>query len=321
MSSQITTARSQQYSDSVQHLSQQKGSRLRGLVRVEQQRGKSAFYDRLGTVEAQDITSRHADTVLTDTPHSRRRVTLKDKAVADMIDDQDKVRMAWDPQGPYAMAQANAMGRAFDDEIISKALGVAYGGEEGGTSILLDIGQRLVPVASSAGANMNINALIDAKGKFGENDVDDSLPLYFVHAQSQLDSLLRTTEVTSADYNTVKALVRGEVDSFLGMKFIRTQRLPTLDSAAEALGYEDNFDVVTGAVASGSSGDASGYRRCFAFAGGPQGGLLFAEAIGMSSKISERSDKNHNTQVFTKASFGATRMEEPKVVEVLCNES
>lgn len=315
MSSEITVARSQQYSQNVFHLSQQKMSRLRPVVRNEMQRGKSGYYDRLGASVVSTITSRHADTVLTDTPHSRRRVTLVDKAVADMIDDQDKVRMLWDPSGPYAQSQAMAMSRAFDDIIIEKALGTAYAGEEGGTAVTLPDAQRYAALSGTAGANANVAALRKIKSVLDAADVDESIPRYYVHQSSQLESLLGETEVTSSDYATVKALVQGEVDTFLGFKFIRIERLPVL---ADADGYEDNFDTSTGAVGSGGGGDATGYRRTFAFA---SDGLLFAQALGMQSRITERDDKNYNIQVHTKASFGATRMEEEKLVELLCNEA
>lgn len=39
-------------------------------------------------------------------------------------------------------------------------------------------------------------------------------------------NLLRETEVSSYDFNNVKALVEGKIDTFMGFKFIRTQRLP-----------------------------------------------------------------------------------------------
>jgi hypothetical protein len=40
----------------------------------------------------------------------------------------------------------------------------------------------------------------------------------------------------------------------------------------------------------------------------------------MSSKISERADKNYATQVFCSMSIGATRMEEARALEILCVE-
>jgi len=78
MSSQITTAFVQQYSNNVQMLSQQKGSLLRGAVSVESVIGKNSFFDQVGSAVAVKRTSRHSDTPQIDTPHSRRRISLVD---------------------------------------------------------------------------------------------------------------------------------------------------------------------------------------------------------------------------------------------------
>ena len=74
MSTQITTAFVQQYRSNLLILAQQKGSRLRNTVRTESVNGTSAFFDRLGATAAVQRTTRHGDTPLIDTPHSRRRV-------------------------------------------------------------------------------------------------------------------------------------------------------------------------------------------------------------------------------------------------------
>jgi hypothetical protein len=310
MSSEITVARVQQYSDEVFHLSQQKGSRLRPVVRNEQQRGKAAFYDRIGKRVATKITSRHADTVITDTPHSRRRVTLVDFTDADLIDEQDRVRMLWEPSNQYAVASANAIGRAMDDEIIEQALGVAAGGEEGAEVVAHPNSLKLVPLEGTVGANLNVAALRKAKQLMDEAEVDPSIPRYLACSSSQLMHLLEEDETTSSDYNTIKALVQGDIHTFMGFNFIRTERLNTRVGAL-------SFSTVNGTVGSGS-GNANGYRRAFAFA---SDGLLFAQALALKTSIEERADKNYATQVFTRASFGSTRMEEPKVIEILCNEA
>ena len=78
MSIQITTAFVQQYRANVEHLVQQKGSRLRALVRAETQNAEFEFYDRIGATTAQEVTGRHQDTPLINVPHDRRRVSLRD---------------------------------------------------------------------------------------------------------------------------------------------------------------------------------------------------------------------------------------------------
>lgn len=63
---------------------------------------------------------------------------------------------------------------------------------------------------------------------------------------------------------------------------------------------------------------ASNIRKCFAWA---EDGIKLAVGKDVVAKIDERSDKSYSTQVFYSATFGATRMEEAKVVEISCDES
>ena len=138
MSTQITTAFVQQYRANVMHLAQQKGSRLRNTVRTESIVGESAYFDRIGASAASIRTTRHGDTPLMNTPHSRRKLDLADYEWADLTDKQDQVRLLIDPKSEYAMVGANAMGRSMDDVVIAAANGTAKtraeerrGGKEG----------------------------------------------------------------------------------------------------------------------------------------------------------------------------------------------
>jgi hypothetical protein len=308
MSFQITEAFVQQFASNVFHLAQQKGSRLRGAVRVESQVGKSAFYDRIGKVTAQLKTSRHSDTPQLDTPHSRRRVTLADYEWADLVDQQDKIRLLIDPASAYSQAAMYALGRSMDDVIVAAISGTAYSGESGATSVSLGNGQKIVPVSGGAAVNLSVSALRNAKKILDANDVDPSIPRYLALNASGLNSLLGQTEVTSSDYNTVKALVQGEVDTFMGFKFIRTERLATASSTT--------YNTSTGAVGSGST--LSNGVKCLAWAGD---GVLLSIGKDMMGRISERDDKSYAMQVYACMSIGATRLEEEKVVEIICNQA
>src|SRR5210317_1003249 len=204
MSTQITTAFVEQYKSNVFHLAQQKGSRLRDAVRTETVTGKSHFFERIGSVAAQKRTSRHADTPRMDTPHSRRKVTMDDYDWADLIDQEDKVRMLISPQSEYAMAGAWAMGRAMDDAIISAATGNAFGGVSGGTTVALPSAQKIV----HGSAGLTLEKLIEAKEILDGNDVDPDEPRYMIATSKQMSNLLNLQKVTSADYASVKALVQ-----------------------------------------------------------------------------------------------------------------
>ena len=287
MSSQITTAFVQQYSANIQMLSQQMGSLLRDKVRLESVVGKNAFFDQVGSVTAVKRTSRHGDTPQIDTPHARRRVSLVDYEFADLIDDQDKVRMLIDPTSSYAQAAAFAMGRAMDDEIIEAATGTSFTGETGSTSTALPSGQ-IITEASTDG--LTIAKLREAKKILDLNSVDPSIPRHIIVSPKQIDDLLGTTSVTSSDFNTVKALVQGEVNAFMGFNFIVSNRLSI----------------------------ASSKRACIAFA---QDGIALGVGKDVMARIDERADKGYATQVYYCASFGATRMEEEKVVKIEAHEA
>jgi hypothetical protein len=284
MSSQVTTAFVQQYSANVQMLSQQMGSLLRDKVRVESITGKNAFLDQVGSVTAVEKTSRHSDTPQIDTPHARRRISLSDYEFADLIDQKDKVRLLIDPTSSYAQAAAMAMGRAIDDVIISAALGTAYTGETGSTSTA-----NANTIAHGSGG-LTVAKLRTAKQTLDLSDVDPSIPRHIIVSPRQISDLLNITEVTSADFNTVKALANGEINTYLGFNFIVSNRLAL----------------------------SSTTRSCIAFA---QDGIALGIGKDVNARIDERADKSYATQVYYCMSIGATRMEEDKVVEVQCTES
>jgi len=287
MSSQITTAFVEQYSANIQMLSQQMGSLLRDAVRNESVVGKDAYFDQIGKVTAILKTSRHSDTPQIDTPHSRRRVSLADYEFADLIDQQDKVRLLIDPTSSYAKAAAYAMGRAMDDVIIAAALGTANTGVSGGTPVTFPAAN--IVAANLGGTGMNIEKLASAKQILDAGDVDPSIKRHIIVSPQEIADLLNSTTVTSSDFNTVKALVHGEIDSFMGFKFHVSNRL----------------------VDNGASN-----TQCIAFA---EDGILLGIGKDVTARIDERADKSYATQVYYCQTIGATRMEEAKVVSVLAN--
>lgn len=294
MSIQITTAFVQQYRANVEHLVQQKGSRLRPLVRTESQNAEFDFYDRIGATSAQEVTGRHQDTPLINVPHDRRRVSLRDFDWADLIDRTDRIRMLIDPTSPYSQNAAYALGRKMDEVILDAAFGSVYTGKTGSSTVSFPNTQQVAVdyVESGAAANsgLTIAKLRKAKEIMDKNEVDPTERRYIALTAKQVTDLLKTTEVSSADYNTVRALVQGEINSFMGFEFVRTELVRT---------------------------NASSHRRCVAWA---QSGLLLAVGADITVDIGPRRDKRNSTQVYVSASFGATRMEEEKVVELICAE-
>lgn len=284
------------YRSNIEIKFQQMGSRLRPYVRLESQHAEFEFYDRIGPTDAVEVTGRHTDTPLIGTDHDRRRVGLRDFDWADLVDNKDKLRMLADPTSAYCMNAVYALGRAMDDVIIQAYNGTAYAGKTGATSITFPaantVAVNYVEAGTAANSNLTIGKLrrvrylLDKVEAANEGEHD----LVMVVDPSQIQSLLRTTEVTNSDYNTIKALVSGEIDTYMGFKFIKSNRL----------------------VVSGTQ------RECIAF---ERQGLLLAVASEIAVDVGPRRDKRNSIQVYVCGSFGATRMWEEKVYRVLCDEA
>ena len=290
MSSNITTSFVEQYSSNVQMLSQQMSSKLRGSVDVESIVGKNAFFEQIDSTAAVLRTSRHGDTPQIDTPHSRRRVSLADYEWADLIDDTDKIRSLVDPTSAYAKNAAAAMNRAMDDVIITAINASASTGVSGATGVALPSTQKFATSNQSDG--LTIAKLLAAKKNFDNNDIDPSRRRFLVCGPQQIADLLAVTQVTSSDFNTVKALAQGDINSFLGFEFIMSNRLP--------------FDA--------TNGDD---RLIFAYT---EDAIKLAIGKDVSAQISERADKSYSTQVYYCMSLGSTRMEEKAVFQIPCHE-
>lgn len=302
MSTQITTSFVSQYSSNIQALVQQKGSKLRDLVGYESVRGKNMFIDQIGQVAAVKKTTRHADTPQSDTPHKRRQLSLETYHWADLIDNDDKVRMLIDPTSDYANAAAWAMGRAIDEAIVTAALGTAHTGETGATEVALPSTQV---VDAGCSSKFTFDKLREVKRMFDKCDAP-SEGRYVVLSAQQLDDLLSETKVTSADYASAKALVRGELDTFMGFRFVQL-------NAKNSAGKLILPDVVSG---SGDSASVVG-RSCLAF---QTGGVKLGIGQDIVGKITERDDKCFATQVYYEMSIGAVRMQEELVVKINCKE-
>lgn len=298
MSTQITASFVNQYSSNIQALVQQKGSKLRDLVGYESVRGKGMFIDQIGQVAAVKKTTRHADTPQSDTPHKRRNLRLETYHWADLIDNDDKVRMLIDPTSDYANAAAWAMGRAIDEAIVTAAFGTAYTGETGATSVTLPDTQV---IDGSCTTKFTFDKLREVKRMFDQCDAPSEGRVIVLSAQ-QLDDLLSETKVTSADYASAKALVRGELDTFMGFKFVQL-------NAKNSAGSLILPDVMSSETKVG--------RSCLAF---QADGIKLGIGQDIVGKITERDDKCFATQVYYEMSIGAVRMQEELVVKINCKE-
>jgi hypothetical protein len=216
MSQSITNAFVQQFSRNIHLLSQQMGSMLRPAVRIEMVNAKRAFFDRLAPTEMQLKTSRHAPAPLVESVHDRRSVTLEDWGWGDIVDREDKIRMLISPESEIARNAVMAAGRRIDSTIVAAFTAAADEGQFGGTSTAFPAGNTI----ASGGAGLTVGRIREVKRRMDSNDVRDMGRYWAVSAQA-LEDMLEQTEITSSDFAMVKALVMGDVNTFLGFRFVR----------------------------------------------------------------------------------------------------
>ena len=131
--------------------------------------------------------------------------TLADWNAAEYSDIFSQQKVNFDERQELVQVVANAIGRR-QDQIILDALS--------GSST------SLVVTEDEGGDNtgLNVAKLRAAKKLLDKNNVPFDNRHMIIHANS-LASLLGETSVTSSDFNTVRALVSGEVNTFLGFTF------------------------------------------------------------------------------------------------------
>lgn len=294
---EITTAHVQQFHDNIILLAQQKDSRLRSRVMTKPITGNAAYFERIGPTEAQIKTTRHSTSPMVDTNYSRRMVTLVDLNWGDAIDPQDAVRMLIDPMGTYTQNAVSSLNRALDDLIIAAATGNASAvssslpSANNISSVALTAGQIIDEDFGTANSDLTLEKLIEANRILDSNEVDPDEERTCVFNASAKAALLNTTKVTSSDYQSVKMLSTGQVDTFLGLTFVRSQRLL------------------------GSLSSESSPKKILVFA---RSGLGLAMASDIKTRVAERSDLSFTNYAYAELTAGATRVEEEKVVEVQC---
>lgn len=270
-------------------LTQQKMARLEQAVTVvEQTDGESQKFNQIGSLTMTKNTARAQKTNIVDLPLADRWLYPYPYDVGNIFDKWDerflgKVIL---PKSPTVSAHAMAYNRALDDVIIEAAKGTAYSGKDGTTPNVFDTANQTVVHGS---AQITLDKLIEARGIFGSNDVDEDDPITFFYNQNALNELLTEAKLTSSDYADVKALQTGKPVQFLNMTWVRSERLPK-----------------TGNIRSLYMVAKSG---------------IALDPGSKQTMMDPRIDLSYALQIYSCAVMGAVRLEEKKVVEIQCDES
>jgi N4-gp56 family major capsid protein len=160
--------------------------------------------------------------------------TLSDFNAAEYSDIFSQAKVNFDERQELVQVLGNAIGRR-QDQLILDALTAASGTGTVGN----DIG--------GTDTNLNVAKLRDAKRQLDRANVPPEGRHIILHA-SGLASLLSETSVTSSDFNTVKALVSGEINTFLGFTFHvmgdRTEGGLIIDSNLDRVSFAFHKDAI-----------------------------------------------------------------------------
>jgi len=210
--------------------------------------------------------------------YSQVTATMSDYIAAEYSDIFSQQKVNFDERRELVQVVGNAIGRRMD-QLVLDALNASA------TSL------TVATTIGGAGTNMNIEKLIEAKKLLDANNVPSEGRCMIIHANN-LAGMLGETEITSADFATVKALVSGEVDTFMGFKFV-------------TLGDRDEGGLPLPST-----------RTCFAF---------HKDAMGMGIGMNQKSEINYVPEktsflVSSMFSAGAVAIDDEGIVKISCTE-
>ena len=276
-----------EYSENWVARTQQRKSRLDPFINIIDFNGERKRFDRVGASVSRRRTERAAPTPVSNaTSDSRWAYREFFEIPARILDEDDALNLAplVLPTSQYVMDDAAMYNRDVDDLAVAIALRDAKVGQDGTGVFPLPATQKIV----HGGTGLTLAKLISANEIRLAAEMDDSTPWVLVVSKQQVSNLLNTTEIKSADYNTVRALVAGQIDTFMGFRFVINNRLPK----------------------------ATTTRTCVAWANGAVQMIRGA----MSSKIDTRKDLSYATQIYSKYNLGGVRIHDEAVISIECTE-
>lgn len=207
MSKFLSNAANTEFDAEVKHAYQTMGSKLRndvtyrgGVV------GNTYTFRLMGKGLAKQRPAPSSDVVPMDITHGVPTATLTNWYAPEYTDIFDAAAVNFDEQRELAQTIAGAIGRR-EDQLIIDAM------EDGTPTSTVDEDVGGTDTGLNPDKVRRAKRVLDALGV-------PSTDRFFAHTAIGLESMLGETEVTSSDYNSVKALTNGEVDSWLGFKWV-----------------------------------------------------------------------------------------------------
>jgi hypothetical protein len=211
----------------------QANRQLAGLVRERTVEGSSVKFPKIGKGSA-TLRVPQTDVTPMNVSYSQVTCTLQDWNAAEYSDIFHQAKVNFDERRELVQVVSAAVGRRMDQLVIG-----ALAGSSSTLTVSNDIG--------GTDTGLNTAKLRRAKALLDKQNVPMDGRCMLIHANS-LESLLGETSVTSADFNSVRALVSGELNTFLGFRFItigdRNEGGLAIDGSLDRVVYAFHKDAV-----------------------------------------------------------------------------
>lgn len=209
MSITLGTAAQKLFDTEVKQAFQQMGMLDKAVTIRNNVKGSQYQFNKIGKGLANQKNI-HEDVSPMDAAHTQEVATLQKWYAPEYTDYFSNEEAPFDERVELVNVIAGALGRR-KDQIIIDAIKDATISYASGNKVGVSIG--------GINTNLNVAKLVEAARILDDAGVPAD-GRYFVAHTSGKASLLNTTQITSADYNSVQALVKGSVNSFMGFEFI-----------------------------------------------------------------------------------------------------
>ena len=206
MSVYLNTVAVTAFDEQVKHAFQGVGQ-LRNTVTVRNNvTGNEYRFQAIGKGMAHKRTAPSSDSIPMNIDYSKVLCLLEDWDADEYTDMFKQKEVNFDEVRELARVIANALGRRMDQLIIDAV--------NDARSSLAAIGN----IVAHGGTGLDLDKLQATAQLMDDLEIPEE-GRYFVGSTKAKQQLLSNTETTSADYNTVKTLVNGQIDTFYGFKF------------------------------------------------------------------------------------------------------
>ena len=270
--------------DAEVHQAYQGEAVLRESIRLRSNvEGNTYKFPKIGKGSA-TVRLPQTDVVPLNVSYSTVNCTMSDFNAAEYSDVFHQAKVNFDERQELVQVVSKAIGRRLDQLIIDAIVAA---------SSPSTVANTVVTSGSAAASNLNVGKLIAAKKAMDANNVPQDDRHLIIHANN-LAGLLGDERAISGDFASIKALVAGDIDTFLGFRF-------------HTIGTRDE---------GGLSIDGSSARKVYAY---------HRNAVGLAENMATKTEINYvpeKTSFLVNSMFsaGSVAIDDEAIVEITCRE-